>query len=183
MSSVKGTPGPFDGMERAQEGEPVFTLRAHDPLAARLVKVWVWVRRRAIRAAFAKGDINEEKRDLELVQCREAEEIAFSMDEWRAGVEGSAAAVAGKANPASYLGNDRTERDLEAQRLWQARKRLEKECANAEAEILEAAAALSPWGFGSVRRKAQRAVAVVRATRELVAKAGYSVADLDKEWD
>lgn len=43
--STKDAPGPFDGMARALPGEPVFTLRAHDPLAPGLVLEWVDRRR------------------------------------------------------------------------------------------------------------------------------------------
>ena len=81
--STKTEPGPFDGLERAQPDEPVFTLRAHDVLAAPLVHEWV--RRR--REAIIKGDLPPEKEELELIQCREAEEVAFAMVDWRNGVD------------------------------------------------------------------------------------------------
>lgn len=83
--STKEAPGPFDGMERARPGEPVFTLRAHDPLAPGLVHEWVDRRRKAIREAFGREEITEAKRELELLQCREAEELAWSMEAWRKG--------------------------------------------------------------------------------------------------
>lgn len=43
--STKMEPGPFDGMAKAAPDEPVFTLRAHDPLAPGLVHEWVRLRR------------------------------------------------------------------------------------------------------------------------------------------
>lgn len=85
MVSTKESPGAFDGMERAQPGEPVFTLRAHDPLAAALVHEWVSRKRDLI----LKSDLTEEKRKIELIQCREAEEIAFAMRDWHDGLSPS----------------------------------------------------------------------------------------------
>lgn len=83
--STKTIPGPFDGMARAQPDEPVFTLRAHDPLAPILIHEWVDRKRKAIREAFANEEITKAKRDLEFIQCREAEEIAWAMAAWRQG--------------------------------------------------------------------------------------------------
>lgn len=82
--STKTEPGPFDGMARAEPDEPVFTLRAHDPLAPGLVHEWVDRRRKAIREAFTRGEMSEAKRELELIQCKEAEELAWSMAQGRA---------------------------------------------------------------------------------------------------
>lgn len=83
--STKEMPGPFDGMAKAKPDEPVFTLRAHDPLAPGLVHEWVDRRRKAIREAFSREEITEAKRDLELIQCKEAEELAWEMAAWRKG--------------------------------------------------------------------------------------------------
>lgn len=184
--STKGNPGPFDGMERAQPGEPVFTLRAHDPLAPRFVKLWVWQRRKAIRRAHAAGDINDEKRDLELIQCREAENIAFEMDEWQAGEAGQPieAKADDKAEGKSYLGNTRSDADLEAEQLWQARKEFGRQAQNAIAEITESSERLAKWGFRSTIEIAMAGIEKLREAADRVApKGGYSPADLDKEWD
>ena len=79
--STKEEPGPFDGLERAEPDEPVFTLRAHDAFAAPLVHEWVRLRREWI----IRADLSPEKEELELIQCREAEEIAWRMVDWRNG--------------------------------------------------------------------------------------------------
>jgi uncharacterized protein YbaA (DUF1428 family) len=179
--STKGNPGMFDGMQRAQDGEPVFTLRAHDPLAAPLVKEWVRLRRVEIQRAHGAGEITDEKRALELAQCRDAEEIAFNMDTWR---EGEAQVVnAPKAATKGYTGMVRAADELEAERLWQARKRLHKEACNAVAEVNEACEALAKWGFGTARTLAAEGVDKLRAAAEVVnPEHGYSVADLSREW-
>lgn len=78
MVSTKENPGAFDGMERAAPNEPIFTLRAHDPLAADLVHEWVSRKRTMIN----HSNMTDEKRKIELVQCREAEEIAWAMSSW-----------------------------------------------------------------------------------------------------
>lgn len=188
MSSRKGSPGPFDGLERAQPGEPVFTLRAHDKLAPRLVKVWVWLKRRLIRKAFAEGEINKEKRDLELVQCREAEDIAFEMDEWQARDQAEPAPMSDEVEPEdkpaqNYSGIKKSEDELRAERMWQARKRFERQCQNAIAEITDAAADLEQYGFAIGRGLASEGIEKIRQACAAVApKRGYSTADLDKEY-
>lgn len=113
--STKTEPGPFDGMARAEPDEPVFTLRAHDPLAPGLVHEWADRRRKAIREAFAREEITEAKRDLELLQCREAEEIAWSMDAWRKGeIAQIAEALEAEAAKPSHGGVTKSEDELAA---------------------------------------------------------------------
>lgn len=138
--STKTMPGPFDGMMKAAPDEPVFTLRAHDPLAPILVHDWVDRRRKAIRERHANGEITDAKRDLELIQCREADELAWSMEAWRKGEHADAAAQIEKAEKAqeSYSGVTLGEDELRAREQYHAIKRAGTLLSNAVAGIHEA---------------------------------------------
>lgn len=145
--STKTEPGPFDGMARAEPDEPVFTLRAHDPLAPGLVHEWVRLRREEIGRAHAAGEINDVKRELELIQCREAEEIAWSMKDWRTGM--APIVVEEKAEkPAAYSGHASSEEELAAKARYDAIKAAGSLIHNAIAGITDAATDyLAPHGF------------------------------------
>ena len=98
---TKEEPGPFDGMENAKPGEPVFTLQGGDPLAAPLVQLWAdAARKRAgvgagnstvlagdltklIRAACEQ--VGDHKREELLLRATEAEAISWEMDAYRKG--------------------------------------------------------------------------------------------------
>lgn len=95
--NTKDMPGYFDGMQRAKPNEPVFPLRGHDTIAPKVVHYWVQLRREEINRAFHAGEITDEKRTLELIQCREAEEIAWSMVEWQKQEHGEAEELEAKA--------------------------------------------------------------------------------------
>ena len=145
--STKTEPGPFDGMARAEPDEPVFTLRAHDPLAPGLVHEWVDRRRKAIREAFAREEITEAKRELELLQCREAEEIAWSMKDWRTGMAPIVAEEKAE-KPAAYSGHASSEEELAAKARYDAIKAAGSLLNNAIAGITDAANDhLAPHGF------------------------------------
>src|SRR5690242_3716275 len=103
MVSTKDSPGAFDGMERAAPGEPVFTLRAHDRLSTELVLEWCARKRELILADRAIGD---GKRALELIQVRDAEEIAWAMADWRDGRPTEDEPEKPKSAPVTYSGNE-----------------------------------------------------------------------------
>jgi hypothetical protein len=148
--STKEMPGPFDGMARAEPDEPVFTLRAHDPLAPGLVHEWVDRRRKAIREAFGREEITEAKRELELLQCREAEELAWSMEAWRKGEIGKLAEALEEraAPPAAYSGHTASDEELAAKVRYDAIKAAGSLLSNAIAGITDAATDhLAPHGF------------------------------------
>lgn len=148
--STKTEPGPFDGMARAEPDEPVFTLRAHDPLAPGLVHEWVDRRRKVIREAFAREEITEAKRELELLQCSEAEELAWSMEAWRKGEIGKLAEALeeGAAPPAAYSGHTASDEELAAKVRYDAIKAAGSLLSNAIAGITDAATDhLAPHGF------------------------------------
>jgi hypothetical protein len=77
LISTKEKPGALDGFERAKPDEPIFTLQGGDPIAVRLVKVYIWLRR---RAAFKIAD--DRKREAELLRCSEAERQLWAMEEY-----------------------------------------------------------------------------------------------------
>jgi len=153
--STKSEPGPFDGMAKAAPDEPVFTLRAHDPLAPWLVKAWVWQRRQFILLQHHKGEITDAKRAVELLQCKEAEEIAWAMERWHLQEE-----EAGDAPPATERDRARTmmgatltsEEELAARARYEAIKRAGAILGNAIAGVHEVATeVLAPLGLETER--------------------------------
>ena len=177
--STKEEPGPFDGMERAQPGEPVFTLRAHDVLAAPLVHEWVRRRREAIIA----GDLPDDKRELELIQCREAEEIAWSMVNWRAGTAETPAEPVEKAKPTAYSGHASSAEELAAKRRYDTVKAATGVLHNALSEVTDAAATLEPYGFAVERAVILEAAGDLKAVASHIApkRASYSASDPEPE--
>lgn len=175
MVSTKEHPGAFDGMERALPGEPVFTLRAHDVLAAPLVHEWVARKRHLI----THSDMPEEKRTAELIQCREAEEIAFAMADWHSGM---AEAEPEKPKP-GYTGHQSDAAELEAKARWDAIKGAATRLHNSVAEITEAAELLEPYGWEPERTAALNAAGQVKAVAAAVEpkRIGYAVTDQDRE--
>lgn len=139
--STKDLPGPFDGMERARPGEPVFTLRAHDALASVLVHEWVSRRRKIIREAAERGELTEAKRELELIQCREAEELAWSMEAWRKGeiAERVEELEEPAAKPAAYSGHASSEEEIAARDRYNRVLGAVRLLDNANAALVEAA--------------------------------------------
>lgn len=148
MTSTKAEPGAFDGMERAAPDEPVFTLRAKDPLAAILVREWVALRRASITSAYEHGQIPEAKRELELIQCREAEEIAFQMEDWQSG---NVTAEEAPKEEARATTEAMSEAELAAKARYDTIKAAVSTLNNAVAEVTGAAEALEPLGFPTER--------------------------------
>jgi len=66
---TKSEPGAFDCYGKAAEDEPIFTLRANDPLASMIVHMWADAYRTA-------GNVDPAK-------LSEARECANSMIRWR----------------------------------------------------------------------------------------------------
>jgi hypothetical protein len=180
MVSTKESPGAFDGMERAEPGEPVFTLRAHDPLAAALVHEWVSRKRDLI----LKGDLTEEKRNIELIQCREAEEIAFAMRDWHDGLSPTPDDPEDHPEPVkAYSGNVRDPAEAIAKERHDAHKGAATRLHNSAAEISDAAEMLEPYGWAAERaeitglRDRLTALGIDVAPK----RASYHVTDEDRE--
>jgi hypothetical protein len=183
--STKEEPGPFDGMERAKPGEPVFTLQGGDPLGAPLVMLWAALARcRATGAspieavgATVQAVTREPREDRQaalLLRAREAEGVAWQMDDYRKGhVDEKPTPV---ARP-SYAGNATDPAELEAKARFDAHQNAARRFDNAVAEINEAAEALAGYGFDRVNVDAamqllQFAAGVVRPKRTSYAHRG-----------
>lgn len=176
--STKEEPGPFDGMARAEPDEPVFTLRAHDALAPGLVHEWVRQRREVI----GRADYPEEKRELELIQCREAEEIAWSMADWRNGSRPVEEAATDKLSP-NYSGNTSSVEEIAAKRRYDVTKGAVATLHNALAEITDAANNLSEFGHEGERAVILAAAERLKAVAAHIApkRASYSTVDPEPE--
>lgn len=101
IEATKSNPAPLDGFESAKPNEPIFTLQGGDPLAAPLVVLWAQLAR--VRADITQGDadwiyplflaanresVSHDPKEIEnlLVRASAAEQVAWSMDEYRKGV-------------------------------------------------------------------------------------------------
>jgi hypothetical protein len=156
--STKEQPGPFDGLERAEPDEPVFTLRAHDPLAAPLVHEWVKRRRESLNDL----DLAPEKQRLELIQCAEAEEIAWCMEAWRKGNEEVIKEEKPSKKP-TYSGHQSSVEELAAKARFDVVKGSSSALHNAVAEVTEAAAALEQYGYAEERAVLIEAAGLIKA--------------------
>lgn len=70
--ATKNNPGEFDCHAAAEDDEPIFTLRARDPLAPTVVRVWLAMRK---ETRFPR-DERERRKQAEAEQC------AKDMMEW-----------------------------------------------------------------------------------------------------
>lgn len=90
MTAETFTPGPFDALDKVNEGEPRFVLLGRDPAMPGAITEWARLRRMAAIRKYGtprSGTRSETKLKAELAQCHEAEEIALYADEWRKGHE------------------------------------------------------------------------------------------------
>lgn len=69
---TKNEPGRFDCFDKAEADEPLFVLRAKDPVAAATVRVWILLRRVARLNKLGEAE-----------RLEEAENCAHAMDLWR----------------------------------------------------------------------------------------------------
>lgn len=162
MVSRKDSPGYFDGMERAQPGEPVFTLRGNDALAASLVSLWCERRREAILAA----SFSDERRAIELIQVQEAEEIGWAMNDWRKGIVDSEETP--KPQIVTYSGNELDATELEAKIRHDALKGAASTLHNALAEVSDTAVLLDTLNLPGAGMRLREAVATIKTIAEIV---------------
>lgn len=87
---TKNEPGKFDCHAKAEPDEPLFTLIARDPFAARLVRLWASLSEKDLAAAshqFACLCHEASKADSHSLahfgKISEAEYCAAAMDAWR----------------------------------------------------------------------------------------------------
>jgi hypothetical protein len=149
MTSTKENPGPFDGLERAAPDEPVFTLRAKDPLAAKLVRDWVQLR----RFATAVADMPEDARALELTQISEAEQISWDMDDWRNGASTLGVATVTVEQPSTERtshGETMCADELAAKKKWDAIKDASRRLDNCVSDLDDLSKELPALGFNQL---------------------------------
>lgn len=173
--STKAEPGAFDGMEKAEPNEPVFTLRAHDPLASKLVLEWVEQKRQLIRAS----DMKPAKKKLELQQCVEAEEIAWAMKNWHDGVEDVEADLDDEKKAEGYSGHQDTDAEIAARKQYRTIKGAVSKMNNFVGEITDAADFLAEYGFGPERAIILLSVERVKSVSAFIApkRASYYVGE------
>lgn len=95
---TKNDPGKFDCHAKAADDEPLFTLRAKDPVAPHLVRAWRFLRAGELLKAVHEMDratksLEASGRTLLPLDCEkstEAQACSVAMEEWRRakGVEG-----------------------------------------------------------------------------------------------
>ena len=73
---TKANPGKFDCYASADENEPIFILRANDPLAPVLVREWC--RQYSLKKGFKLTPKQQEK-------VQEAFQVAGAMEAWKRG--------------------------------------------------------------------------------------------------
>lgn len=78
MTSTAETPGPYDALEKARPGEPLFPLMGRDPHAPATILHWVDLRR---KDALELTD--PEDRRAELLKLTDAEMVACDMRRYR----------------------------------------------------------------------------------------------------
>ena len=76
---TKANPGRFNCYAAADDDEPIFVLRANDPLAAALVREWA--NRYEIRKVGEQGGNVFERKGIE--KSDEARACAYAMELWR----------------------------------------------------------------------------------------------------
>ncbi|MGJ0508899.1 MAG: hypothetical protein ACR652_17585 [Methylocystis sp.] len=109
-------PGEFDALTTLRPNEPYFLLVGRDGSAPDLVCQWADTNRRRALADFDAGRIDKDKRETELRKSTQAEMIAASMREYKAGHD----PVAETRNAPSYTGHElpeETKRRDKRQRL------------------------------------------------------------------
>lgn len=69
---TKNNPGKFDCYSKAEPDEPMFILLARDPASTRAIEAWIEARK---EMGFDEAE-----------KIREASDVAYKMEQWRAGV-------------------------------------------------------------------------------------------------
>ena len=83
---TKSNPGKFDCYFKAGDDEPLFVLRAKDPLAANIVRRWADSYQLRKEIDNSKGHGPEELTEIQRERLNEALAVADAMDEWRLNV-------------------------------------------------------------------------------------------------
>ena len=70
--ATKANPGEFDCHAAAADDEPIFTLRARDPLAPILVRLWVSMRQFSRPMNDEPDPLRESDKRIEAMNCADA---------------------------------------------------------------------------------------------------------------
>lgn len=87
--ATKNNPGKFDCYANAHPDEPLFILRANDPLAAPLVRLWALARSQRPAMQTIVNEVAElqdraaRKNPPDPAKIQEALDCAAAMEEWR----------------------------------------------------------------------------------------------------
>lgn len=128
-------PGEFDALTSLRPGEPYILFIGRDELAPPLVQQWAELNRKRALDEFEAGQIDEEKRDRELRKSTQAEQIGWSMVEYKAGYQAEAPREASRPTYSGYQVDDVTARK---DAIQSARVRAASALNNAEFEAVEA---------------------------------------------
>ena len=81
--ATKRNPGKYDCLSKVADDEPLFVLRAHDPLAPGAVRGWAARYTAFASMSFQHGLIDVDRYGHMLAKAREARRCATQMDDWR----------------------------------------------------------------------------------------------------
>lgn len=110
--STAEQPSPFDPLDRMPPDEPRFVIRGSDPAGPNAITEWARVRRNLAFKQYGPDATGDARRLLEadLVQCKEAEELALLWREIQQGHE------VPDEQRATYAGLELTEEQIAASR-------------------------------------------------------------------
>lgn len=139
------SPGEFDAAAKLRPGEPYFLLVGRDRLAPELVQQWADLnRKRALEDAAAERIDGDQLSD-ELRKSTQAEQIGWSMTSYKRGeVE---APPRTKRPPPTYTGHELPEETKVRDDERSLRAHAASRCANAAAELAEAAEQFRAFGL------------------------------------
>lgn len=145
------TPGEFDALLSLRKGEPYFLLVGRDRFAPPLILRWAsYNRRRALKEHDA-GLIDTEERERELRKSTQAEEIAWSMREFKLGT------AKAETKQDRYSGYVDTEEQKRADTIHRQRLDASASIHNAIGEINDLAGMIEDAGNqGADKREAVR---------------------------
>lgn len=80
---TKSEPGPIDCYAAAEPDEPIFVLKANDPLAPNVIDMWADMRERESLALYRIGAISSERLGEKIQKAIQARIVARQMREWK----------------------------------------------------------------------------------------------------
>jgi hypothetical protein len=162
--NTKAEPSSFDVAAEAKAApeEPKFTLWGRDPLAEPLVLMWAERRRQGI---FATPGLDRDKAKLELIQCTDAEEIAWAMRDFRLGIEAIEPEAPARERP-GHAGNRMSVDELAAKKRHDTLRDGADRLHNLIAEAMEVAREIRAYGFFDEAVETEMACARLQAAAD-----------------